>query len=270
MTDTPIPEGAASVCYEADAVPPIYGAPLTSTASSQVTLISTDGAEVAAFLSTPDEPSGPAVLVLPDMRGLFGFYEELTVRLAEQGLPALAVDYYSRTAGVDYRARPTDFSDEPNLLPHRAALTAQGLYGDFAAAIDFLRSPDAGGHASVISLGFCVGGRFAFLTADKQFALAGAIGLYGYPDALRGAPGPTQRAADLSAPILGLFAGADNITPEVVDAFDGALTEAGNEHEFFSYPGMPHGFFETGEGQYVEECADVWRRVLAFARSRAV
>ena len=258
------------MCYEADATPPVYGAPITAITSSHVMLTSRDGAEVAAFESVPAEPSGPAVLVLPDMRGLFGFYEHLTMRLAEQGLPALAIDYYSRSAGTDYRARPADFSEEPNILPHRAALTRDGLYGDFAAGIDFLRAPGSGGAGSVISLGFCVGGRFAFLTADRQFGLDGAIGLYGYPDALRGAPGPTQLAADLTAPILGLFAGADNITPEVVDAFDKALTEAGNDHEFHTYPGAPHGFFEIESDEFGAQCADVWRRVLAFARALTV
>ena len=256
------------MCYEADAAPPIYGAPVTAISSSQVTLTSRDGAEVAAFQSVPADPSGPAVLVLPDMRGLFGFYEQLTMRLAEQGLTALAIDYYSRSAGIDYRSRPADFSEEPNLLPHRAALTRDGLHGDFAAGIDFLRAPDGCGAGSVISLGFCVGGRFAFLTADRKFGLDGAIGLYGYPDALRGAPGPTQLAADLTAPILGLFAGADNITPEVVDAFDKALTGAGNDHEFHTYPGAPHGFFEIESDAFAAECADVWRRVLSFARAR--
>jgi carboxymethylenebutenolidase len=255
------------MCYEADAVPPFYGAPITATTSMRLLLTSADGAECAAFQSLPAEPSGPGVLVLPDNRGLSAFYELLTQRLAEQGLPALAIDYFGRSAGPAYRDRPAEFSEPPNLMPHLRALARDGLYADFDAGIARLRSPDGGGSRRVASLGFCMGGRFAFQTAHRRFGVAGAIGLYGFPDELNGAPGPIQLAPELTAPILGLFAGADEgIPPTMVAAFDDALAAAGNPHEFFTYPGATHGFFEADAASFTEECADVWRRVLGFAR----
>jgi carboxymethylenebutenolidase len=255
------------MCYDADAVPPFYGPPLTTVASTSLLLTAADGAPLAAFQSLPAAPSGPGVLVLPDNRGLSRFYEELTKRLAEQGLPALAIDYFGRSAGPAYRDRPAQFAELPNLMPHLGALTRDGLFADFDAALAQLRGPNGGSSRSVISLGFCMGGRFAFTTAHRRFALAGAIGLYGFPDELRGAPGPIQLAPELTAPILGMFAGADEGIPAgVVAAFDEALAAAGNAREIITYPGATHGFFEADNGAFEQECADVWHRVLDFAR----
>ncbi len=258
------------MCYDSDAVPPFYGPPITAVTSTELLLTATDGAPLAAFRSLPAEPTGPGVLVLPDNRGLSRFYEELTRRLAEQGLPALAIDYFGRSAGPGYRDRPAEFSELPNLMTHLRALTRDGLYADFDAALAHLRGPADGARHGVISLGFCMGGRFAFITAHRRFALAGAVGLYGFPDALNGAPGPIQLAPELAAPILGMFAGDDEGIPaSMVAAFDEALAAAGNPREIITSPGATHGFFEGGAGAFEQECADVWRRVLDFARKRA-
>ena len=258
------------MCYAAEALPPFYGPPLTAISSADLLLTATDGAPIAAYRSLSEEPAGPAVLVLPDNRGLSRFYEELTKRLAEQGLPALVIDYFGRTAGPGYRDRPDAFRDLPNLMTHLGALTRDGLYADFDAALNHLRALPGGQRRAVISLGFCMGGRFAFITAHQRFALSGAIGLYGFPDALRDAPGPIQLAPELTAPILGLFAGADEGIPAgMVAAFDDALAAAGNQREIITYPDVTHGFFEADNAAFEQECADVWRRVLDFAHKHA-
>jgi carboxymethylenebutenolidase len=123
----------------------------------------------------------------------------------------------------------------------------------------------------VVALGFCFGGRTAFMSAQPRFGLAGVIGLYGYPDVLFGAPGPTQMAAELRGPILALFGGADEaITPEAVAAFGAALEGAGAEHEIVTYPGAPHSFFELGRPDLAEASADAWSRILGFMGDVAV
>jgi carboxymethylenebutenolidase len=197
------------VCYDDDATPPIYGPPVTRVTTTPLTLTSADRSTFAAFLARPELASGTGVLVLPDNGGLSSFFEQFTVRLAEQGHAALAIDYFGRTAGADVHGRDADFARMDKLMPHLAQLTKDGLDSDFAAAIDYLRSPGGASRDTVVSVGFCLGGRFAFLTAAAQFGLAAAIGLYGFPDELFGAPGPTQRAAELRAPILGMFGGGD-------------------------------------------------------------
>ncbi|MGW4892569.1 dienelactone hydrolase family protein [Kitasatospora sp. NPDC004240] len=278
------------MCHDRDAAPPAPARPPLPGAPPQagpLTLTSTDGTPFAAHLAVPERPAGPSVVVLPDNRGLSPFYRRLTVRLAEQGHPALAIDYFGRTTADDPATRDPEnrgpeFGDMPNLLPHLLALTPDGLDADITAAADHLRSAGA---AEVVALGFCFGGRQAFRAAAPRFGLAGAVGFYGFPDTLNGAPGPTQLAAGLTAPVLALWGGADeHIPPAAVAAFDEALTAAGTPHTFVTYPGAPHNFFELatargadghpdaptagpGDGRtdgHTGAAEDAWRRLLDF------
>ncbi|WP_380283298.1 dienelactone hydrolase family protein [Kitasatospora purpeofusca] len=255
------------MCYEADAAPPLFTpAAHVLAEATALTLTSADGTAVGAFLARPEHPAGPGVLVLPDNKGLSGFYRQTAVRLAEQGFPALAVDYYGRTAGADPERRAPEFGELPNLLPHLLALTPDGLDADLAAGADRLR---ALGAAEVVALGFCFGGRQAFRAAAPRFGLAGAVGFYGYPDTLNGAPGPTQLAAGLTAPILAFWGGADeHIPPSAVAAFDDALTRAGCEHEFMTFPQAPHNYFELAAVQHLDAARASWHRLLDFLSER--
>ncbi|MEU6427845.1 dienelactone hydrolase family protein [Microbispora sp. NPDC046973] len=249
------------MCYEPGAVPPVHGSPITTATTERLVLTSADGADFAACLSRPGRASGPAVLVLPDNRGLSGFYERLTERLAERGHTALAIDYFGRTAGTGPRTGDFPF------MEHLGKAHKDGLFADIAAGAAHLRTEGA---EEIVSLGFCFGGRLAFMTARPAFGLAGTIGLYGYPDVLFGKPGPTQMAGELRGPILGLFGGADEgISPEVVSAFGEALEGAGVAHEFVTYPGAPHSFFELGRPELAEVCADAWSRILGFLERTA-
>ncbi|MFF1907573.1 dienelactone hydrolase family protein [Kitasatospora sp. NPDC058218] len=251
------------MCYDADSAPPAF-TPATGTVAESValTLTSGDGTEFAAFLARPERPTGPGVLVLPDNRGLSDFYRETAVRLAEQGHPALALDYFGRTAGAAPQERAPEFGELPNLLPHLLALTPDGLDADLIAAIGRLR---ATGAAEIVALGFCFGGRQAFRAAAPRFGLAGVVGYYGYPDVLNGAPGPTQLAPGLTAPVLAFWGGADeHIPPATVAAFDAALTAAGCPHEFMAFPQAPHNFFEQGAVEHSDAARTSWQRLLSF------
>ena len=66
-------------------------------AGEHLTLTSADGTEFSAYLARAEGSTG--VVVLPDVRGLFRFYEQLAERFAAAGHPAIAIDYFGRTAG---------------------------------------------------------------------------------------------------------------------------------------------------------------------------
>src|SRR5207247_3633720 len=106
-------------------------------------LESADGTRLAAFAAHPDEPSGAGVVVLPDVRGLYRFYEELALRFAERGIAAVAIDYFGRTAGVGKRG------DDFPYMEHVASATPEGIQADVRAAVEYLRSP-AGGSVSPV------------------------------------------------------------------------------------------------------------------------
>ena len=91
------------MCYDADArppLPPIRGAALDA---GELTLTASDGTQVAAYAARAGAPSGAGIVILPDVRGLHPFFEELALRFAEAGVDAIAIDYFSRTAGTGRR-----------------------------------------------------------------------------------------------------------------------------------------------------------------------
>jgi carboxymethylenebutenolidase len=255
----------ATVCFEADSLPPIPALSGASVSHEDLVLEARDGNRFAAFSASPEEPSDAGVVVLPDVRGLYRFYEELALRFAERGYHAVAIDYFGRTAGVAKR------DDEFPYMEHVAQTTPEGIQDDVAAAVEQLRSPGGGSCASVFTVGFCFGGRNSWLSAAGGHGLAGAVGFYGMPGERNGMPGPTQRAAELAAPILALQAGDDqHITAEDNEAFEEALRSAGVEHELVVYDGAPHSFFDRRYEEFADASADAWSRVLAFVeRHRA-
>jgi carboxymethylenebutenolidase len=227
-----------------------------------VLLRAADGNVLRAFEARPSAAgSRTGVLVLPDVRGLNGFYEELALRFGEAGVHALAIDYFGRTAGTDPRADDFDY------MPHVERTTWAGMQADIQAASDHLR---ARGAPAVVTVGFCYGGRVSFLCATlPSVNAAGVVGFYGKPvgPGRAGTPAPADLAATFQSPVLGLFGGADPSIPrDAVDTFRAALDDAAVDHDIVVYPGAPHSFFDRKQEQYAAESADAWQRSLAFIR----
>ena len=245
------------MCFDADSSPPIPVIAGAAVSHDDLVLTSADGSEFAAFLATPDESSATGIVVLPDVRGLYRFYEELALRFAERGHAALAIDYFGRTAGVAKR------DDDFDYMPQVEQTTAAGIQADVAAAVSRLR---VAGATSVFTVGFCFGGRNSWLAAASGHGLAGAIGFYGrIGEGRDGSPGPIDRAAEMACPILALQAGDDqNITAEDNAAFDRALEAAGVEHDVITYDGAPHSFFDRKYEEFADASADAWQRTLEF------
>ena len=245
------------MCFDTDSAPPIPKIAGAAVSHERLTLQSAaDGNTFGAFLAAPDGPAAAGVVILPDVRGLYHFYEELALRFAERGYAALAFDYFGRTAGTDPR------DDEFEYRPHVEQTTDDGVQADARAAVEELRRRGAG---AIFSVGFCFGGRASWLAAASGHGLAGAIGFYGSPTRERGGPSAVARASEMACPILALQAGDDEgITAEDNAAFDVALAAAGVEHEIVTYDGAPHSFFDRKQEEYQEASDDAWRRVLGF------
>ena len=252
------------VCFELDSAPPIPVISGAAVAHRDLVLESDDGTRFAAFAASPEGDGATGVVILPDVRGLYRFYEELALRFAERGYHAVAIDYFGRTAGVGKRDDDFAYRD------HVAQTEPETIQQDVAAAAAWLRSPDGGSCGAVFTVGFCFGGRHSWLAAASGHGLAGAVGFYGRPgEGADGSPGPAQRAGELEAPILGLMGGADQaITAQDVAAFDAALQEAGVEHELVAYEGAPHSFFDRKQEEFADASDDAWRRVLEFIERR--
>jgi carboxymethylenebutenolidase len=238
------------MCFDSDSTPPIPVISGAAVSHDDLTLTAADGNEFAAFLATPDEAAATGVVILPDIRGLYHFYEELALRFAERGYAAVAFDYFGRTAGVAKR------DDDFEYRPHVEQTTPQTVQADVTACIEHLRSL---GCTAIFTVGFCFGGSGSWNAAAFQDGLNGGVGFYGRPE--RSLP----FVPDLKAPILALQGGDDPGIPHEDNVkFEQALGEAGKDYELIEYEGAPHSFFDRKQEEFAEASDDAWRRVLEF------
>ena len=252
------------MCFEFDARPPDLPADLAlrpvagGAAAERLELTSADGTRFSAALAVSPDARDPAVMILPDVRGLYRFYVELAERFAQAGHSAIAIDYFGRTAGLGERDEEFDY------MSHVAQTSVEGVQADTAAAIDVLR--ERAGASRVATVGFCFGGTHSFLVAQSpELELDRAVGFYGSLTERPIRPSPIPTAADTRCPVLGLFGGADeNIPKDQIDEYARGLAEAEVAHELITYPGAPHSFFDRKFDEHAEACDDAWRRVLAF------
>jgi carboxymethylenebutenolidase len=252
------------MCFDADAHPPI--APIAGGAldGGHRELTADDGNRFTVFSARAAEPSGAGMIVLPDVRGLFAYYEELTLRFAEHGVDAVAIDYFGRTAGP--APRDPDFDH----MPHVGRTTFAGLSADIRAAAAYLRSADGGAVRSLFTIGFCFGGRLSFLASTLGLDLAGVVGFYGWPvgPSRNDTPAPAEVASRCACPVLAIFGGADEGIPSTaVNTFTRALEAAMVPNRVVSYPGAPHSFFDRKQEQFAAESEEAWAETIRFVRA---
>jgi carboxymethylenebutenolidase len=218
-------------------------------------LTASDGNVMAAYEAHPASPSTKGIVILPDIRGLHVYYQQLALRFAEAGFHAVAFDYFGRTAEDDDRTDGFDWQTHiPQTRPETVSL-------DVAAGVAHLR---ALGATSVFTVGFCFGGRNSYRQAADQPGLAGAIGFYGNVETV--APVADQ----VAAPILVLLGGADtSIPPESFDPLIADLGARGVQVERHVYDGAPHSFFDRSFADHEADCTDAWARILDFTARNA-
>ena len=161
------------MCFDHDSEPPIEAGDRLIT-TTDLTLTARDGNEFLAFEAFGEEKSKAAIIVLPDVRGLFQFYKDLASRFAQAGHDALAIDYFGRSEGIGERTNDWDF------WPHVHATTFEGIRDDVTAAVSRVRAgnPDR----PVFTVGFCFGGSASWNQAANGLTdCRASVGFYGKP-----------------------------------------------------------------------------------------
>jgi carboxymethylenebutenolidase len=238
------------MCFELDSEPPIPRISGAAVSHDEIVLAADDGNRFAAFRALPDGGLRAGVVILPDVRGLYRFYEELALRFAERGHAAIAFDYFGRTAGAEKRGEDFEY------MPHVEQTTPQGVREDVGACV---RELQALGCTAIFTVGFCFGGSNSWAAG-----LAGAVGFYGRPSRM------LELVPRLEAPILALQGGADQaISHEDNLEFGHALREAGKEYELVEYEGAPHSFFDRKQEEFQDASDDAWNRILAFIEANS-
>jgi carboxymethylenebutenolidase len=252
------------MCVDDDSFPPIPPISGGAAGSRDFKLTSSDGTRVMAHAARAAKPTGAGMIVIPDVRGLHPYYQELADRFAEIGVDAVAIDFFARTAPSEDRSEAFDFMSQVPLTK------PETLQADIAAAAAHLRSPAGGAVRSLFSVGFCFGGALSYLQAASGLGYAGVIGFYGWPLGLSrwpDRPRPIDAVGRYACPVLSLFGGADPGIPQsAVDEFDAACRGAGVKHDSTVYPGAPHSFFDRKQTEFLEASSDAWKRVQGFVR----
>jgi carboxymethylenebutenolidase len=238
------------VCFDLDSEPPIPRISGAAVSHDDLVLESDDGNRFAAFQALPEGAASTGVVILPDVRGLYRFYEELALRFAERGHAAVAFDYFGRSAGIDKRPDGWDY------MPLVQQLTQEQVQADVGACVRHLR---ALGCSPIFTVGFCYGGSGSWAAAASGHGLAGAVGFYGRPSRM------IELVPNLEAPILALQGGADQaISHEDNLEFERVLREAGKDYELVEFEGAPHSFFDRKQEEFQAASEDAWRRTLDF------
>lgn len=220
----------------------------------ELELRSADGNRFRAYSATTADRVRAGVVILPDVRGLHPYYEDLAQRFAEAGFQSIAIDYYGRSAGTGKRDDSFDWK------AHLEKLNPEGIASDVRAAVERIRS-DTNASLPIFTVGFCFGGANSWRQSGEDQGVSGCIGFYG------GRPMERAGAAipRMTAPLLMLLAGDDKGTPPAeFEEFASRVRARGLEVESHTYPGAPHSYFDRSFAEHREACQDSWRRILDF------
>ncbi len=243
------------MCHDHDSRPPAPPRSGEVAERTSLTLTAADGTSFAAAYAAPPGTSRTGVVVLPDIRGLHPYYVALAERFAEAGVPAVAIDWFGRTAGLpEGGTRGEDF----DWKQHIPQTTAAGIDADITAAVAALRERH-GADLPVVTVGFCFGGSHSWRQSGGELDLAGCAGFYGRPSLVG------EAATRAHLPTVMLIAGDDSATP-VADqlALADTMRSAGAEVDAPVYEGAPHSFFDRSYGDWADACQDAWNHVLAL------
>jgi carboxymethylenebutenolidase len=234
--------------------------------------VKVDGGEMPVYFARPEKVKNPpVVLVAMEIFGVHEYIKDVTRRLAKAGALAIAPDYYFRK-GEDL----SKITDMPKLMPIVNSKPDAELLADLDATVKWAKSQ--GGNTRRLGiLGFCRGGRTVWEYAAHSKDLKAGVAFYGSlidPPAQKAIwpKSPTDLAADIKAPVLGLYGEADQGIPVTqVEAMKEALAKAKKKAEFKLYPGAPHGFHADYRPSYRKEAAeDAWNQAIAFLKKNKV
>ena len=207
----------------------------------------------------------PGVVVIHHMPGWDEATKEITRKFAHHGYVAIMPDLHFREG----KATP-----EANSASVRASggMPDDRTMGDVEGAMAYLRTlPYLNGKVGVI--GYCSGGRQAYLAACTLTGINAAIDCYGgsvvaRPEELseRQPVAPIDYTKDLKCPLLGLFGAEDKRpSPKDVEKTEEELKKWNKTYEFNTYENAGHGFFgAAGENYRPKAAMDGWERVFRW------
>ena len=228
--------------------------------------MSVNGHTMEGYLTQPEaDGKHPAVVVIQEIWGVNSHIQSLADRFPAQGYVGLAPAMYHREGPMTM-----GFHEERDTAIARMGQCIDPqIVADVQAAVDFLKAQPFVQPDRIGIIGFCFGGRVAYLAACTVSDLKASVVYYGgrilVPLGTEG-PSPLERTANITAPILGLFGEDDaNPTPADVATIAAELDKHGKTYEFHMYPGCGHGFNCDARADFRPEAArDAWGKAMAW------
>ncbi len=188
----------------------------------------------------------PGIVVIQEWWGLNDQIKSVADRFAAAAYNALAPDLY--------KGRVTQKPDEANHMMSGLDFAGASDH-DIAGAVKHLATTSR----KVGVMGFCLGGALTIAACARLPGIACGVPFYGVPPAALADP------AKIAIPMQGHFANADDwCTTALVDAFEKAMTTAGNKPEVFRYDAA-HAFANERSPAYDADAArKAWERMMAF------
>lgn len=234
------------------------------------------GYALPAFVARPaGRGRHGCVIVVNEVFGIHAYIKDICRRFAREGYVAIAPDYFDRAGD------PAPLTDFAQIRAIVGTATNAQVMADTAGAIEWLRRQSFANENIGIT-GFCWGGSVVWMAAALLPRVKAGVAWYGrlvHPapgawGADEERPWPYDVAAEIHAPVLGLYAQNDNGIPlQSVEAMRAALNAADNptHSEIIVYPGVGHGFHADYRESYNgEAAADGWARCLAWFRANGV
>lgn len=226
--------------------------------------------EIPAYRAMPATGKDfPVVLVVQEIFGVHEHIKDICRRFAKKGYLAIAPDLYVRQGDVSKLTAFPEILKIVNTVPDAQVLA------DLDATVAWAKETGKADTARLGITGFCWGGRVVWLYSAHNPGLKAGVAWYGRlvgtTDPLH-PKNPIDLVADLKAPVLGLYGGADNGIPnKTVEQMQQALKEAGKPSEIKLYPDTPHGFHADYRPTYRKEHAeDGWKRLLDWFAKNGV
>ena len=231
-----------------------------------------NGFDVPAYVAAPAGKTGlPVILVIQEIFGVHEYIADTCRRFAKLGYMAIAPDMYAR------QGDPKSYTEIPKLMSEIVSKVPDAqVMADLDGALQYAAAN--GGDVSKAGItGFCWGGRIVWLYAATGKVKAGVAWygrLVGQPSELTPRH-PVDVAAQIQAPVLGLYGGKDQGIPlDTVDKMKTALaggSAAAKASQFVVYPEAGHAFHADYRPSYIKEPAeDGWRRAVAWFKANGV
>jgi carboxymethylenebutenolidase len=239
-------------------VPPGQVASRSLRSPSFISLDVRDGTTMDAFVARPVAAGRkPGLILFQEAYGVNAHIRDVATRFAAQGFVVVAPELYHRT-GTHVEGPYDDFAA---LGSHFNAITIDNLAADIHAAHRWLVDDPEVDDGRIAAIGYCMGGRAAFL-ANAELPLAAAVSYYGGGIATQ----LLDRVDRLHGPQLLCWGGQDTHIPlEQTRAIDDALRAANKPYTSITFGEAGHAFFCDQRPAYQPDAAaEAWALTIAF------